>query len=389
MSRIKYIGFYDIDLNEERGACLASNTKMDYICEALVATGNDVEIISLLTTSKVARFSASLEQIKENIWLRKFSARRRSSSRIIRGLALYFDKVRLFIRLFFLLKRTDVVISYHSLASMWMMATLHKLIGFRLILEVEEIYNDVIKKSDKLRAKEIKALQASDAYILPCKELNDVVSVMRNWSNRGGGRRIGCRDLSTLKVLRDMGFDAYFSSCLTTTLFYEFGRIPFAEREGVVFCDVNFDKRFPLSILLKRRKMKKACEEILLSYKNEPVYKVTHMCPVSESHESRFALARSLLRLYSSAKVVITSRIHCALPCLAMGTPVILAVDNYDNKRYPGIDAFLNKVYYSSSGEFVADIQLQSGLVVNNEKHLSYANDLIRECESFVKSCSD
>lgn len=179
MSRIKYIGYYDIDLNEERGACLASNTKMDYICEALVATGNDVEIISLLTTSKVARFSASLKQIKENIWLRKFSARRRSSSRIIRGLALYFDKVRLFIRLFFLLKRTDVVISYHSLASMWMMATLHKLIGFRLILEVEEIYNDVIKKSDKLRAKEIKALQAADAYILPCKELNDVVNAER------------------------------------------------------------------------------------------------------------------------------------------------------------------------------------------------------------------
>ena len=246
------------------------------------------------------------------------------------------------------------------------------------------------------RIKEKAHLLAEGVNILPVsihihnkKELNDVVSVMRNWSNRGGGRRIGCRDLSTLKVLRDMGFDAYFSSCLTTTLFYEFGRIPFAEREGVVFCDVNFDKRFPLSILLKRRKMKKACEEILLSYKNEPVYKVTHMCPVSESHESRFALARSLLRLYSSAKVVITSRIHCALPCLAMGTPVILAVDNYDNKRYPGIDAFLNKVYYSSSGEFVADIQLQSGLVVNNEKHLSYANDLIRECESFVKSCSD
>src|SRR5262249_33119050 len=41
-------------------------------------------------------------------------------------------------------------------------------------------------------------------------------------------------------------------------------------------------------------------------------------------HDSRAAMAQQLLKLYSSAKLVITSRLHCALPCVAFGTPVIL-----------------------------------------------------------------
>src|SRR5699024_11247334 len=44
-----------------------------------------------------------------------------------------------------------------------------------------------------------------------------------------------------------------------------------------------------------------------------------------EIHEEgyRFELAEQTLRKYAEAKLVITSRIHCALPCLALGTPVI------------------------------------------------------------------
>ncbi|WP_264821067.1 polysaccharide pyruvyl transferase family protein [Acinetobacter schindleri] len=37
-----------------------------------------------------------------------------------------------------------------------------------------------------------------------------------------------------------------------------------------------------------------------------------------------------MLEKYSTAKLVITSRIHCALPCLAMGTPVIY-INGFDN----------------------------------------------------------
>ena len=38
---------------------------------------------------------------------------------------------------------------------------------------------------------------------------------------------------------------------------------------------------------------------------------------------ARFTAAYQLIEMYASAKLVITQRIHCALPCVAMGTPVI------------------------------------------------------------------
>ena len=37
--------------------------------------------------------------------------------------------------------------------------------------------------------------------------------------------------------------------------------------------------------------------------------------------------ADELLKKYAKAEMVVTSRIHCALPCTGMGTPVIY-VDN-------------------------------------------------------------
>lgn len=211
------------------------------------------------------------------------------------------------------------------------------------------------------------------------REVAEISSVIRSW-----GGVVGCRDLPTLEFLRKLGFHAYFSSCLTTTLFYKFGRMPYSERSGVVFCDVNFGSVFPLRDYFLRSRIKRVCGEILSSYKTDPIYTVTHSCSVLKTHEERFRLAEDLLSLYSKAKLVITSRIHCALPCIAMGTPVILVVNHYDDKRYPGIDGFLNKIYCSSAGKFVVDVNMKSGFVLNNDKHIPYAEKLIEQCEAFV-----
>ena len=37
---------------------------------------------------------------------------------------------------------------------------------------------------------------------------------------------------------------------------------------------------------------------------------------------------------YRRAELVITSRLHCALPCIAFGTPVILLTHKKDLERY-------------------------------------------------------
>lgn len=76
-------------------------------------------------------------------------------------------------------------------------------------------------------------------------------------------------------------------------------------------------------------------------YAQEAISYVTHECQLSVPHRERFELAKALLQRYANAKLVITSRIHAALPCLGLGTPVIL-ICPYDRKRFDGIAELLN-----------------------------------------------
>src|SRR5690606_24210023 len=49
-----------------------------------------------------------------------------------------------------------------------------------------------------------------------------------------------------------------------------------------------------------------------------------HVTPPYLSTATRFATAKELLKYYrDEAGLVITSRIHCAMPCAAMGIPVV------------------------------------------------------------------
>ena len=51
------------------------------------------------------------------------------------------------------------------------------------------------------------------------------------------------------------------------------------------------------------------------------------------SIENKLKEAERLLKKYAQAKLVITSRIHCALPCLALGTSVIFFDFGYVRKK--------------------------------------------------------
>ena len=64
-------------------------------------------------------------------------------------------------------------------------------------------------------------------------------------------------------------------------------------------------------------------------------------CDVEEEIERVEGVARKLLDRYrDEATLVVTSRLHCAGPCLGMGIPVILA-RNYFDDRYGWIDKYL------------------------------------------------
>lgn len=131
---------------------------------------------------------------------------------------------------------------------------------------------------------------------------------------------VGCRDEATVTLLREAGVDAWFSGCLTLALQRpEVARgdeILFVDVEGIAGPGADELACMPAEAARRRRFL-------------------THETRVVNGHERR-RQARELLARYAAAQLVVTSRLHCALPCLAMGTPVLL-VKNPDDPRFQGL----------------------------------------------------
>ena len=137
---------------------------------------------------------------------------------------------------------------------------------------------------------------------------------------------IGCRDEATLETMRENGIDAYLYGCVTATL-------PAGKRvEGKkIFC-VDTPDSFNEWALKKLIDFGNEIE-ILSHIQNSPLFNDgTYMEKVT----------CDLLEKYrKEAKLVITSRLHCMSPCMAMGIPVIAVTDNISH-RMGWIDRFLN-----------------------------------------------
>ena len=87
---------------------------------------------------------------------------------------------------------------------------------------------------------------------------------------------------------------------------------------------------------------------------------------------------------YSRAKLIITTRIHGALPCLALNTSVILINKNYDYKRFPGLYELLNTIGINKNKKFEIRVNIDDkGLVYNSKNFLEYSNKLKAQLRKF------
>jgi hypothetical protein len=69
----------------------------------------------------------------------------------------------------------------------------------------------------------------------------------------------------------------------------------------------------------------------------------------------------------------VTPRIHAALPCLALETPVILINKVYDYHRFGGLYDLLNTIGINSTNKFEIKINVNNlGLIYNSQKYLNY-----------------
>lgn len=223
---------------------------------------------------------------------------------------------------------------------------------------------------------------------------NEIIDIVKSWTKNGP---IGCRDISTMEFLQRGGIDCYFSSCLTTTLNREkvLSGKEKHERKGIYLADVDIDckvKVFPISHFfdsLKKYQTSKpwtnAVKQFLKHFDGEDIEITQHECSPTYTHEQRFEMAENLLTKYAQARCVITSRIHCALPCLALGTPVVLVTPSYDTLRYRGIDKFFNHIWLDENGKLSQQIDTLHGEIVNNDEFVSKANALKQRCFDFVK----
>lgn len=243
---------------------------------------------------------------------------------------------------------------------------------------------------------------------------------------------IGCRDINTANILKKNGVDAYFSSCLTTTLGYKYNYR--GKRKGIYIVDPvhyvpeassRFQKyKFIFYYIRYFNGINKYIKNIrehnnyYLSFNQQGINRYLclirsyilmrkilskkdldraeiitqfHYCNEYPSNESRFNRAEELINKYAKAEFVITSRIHCALPCLGLETPVIFLQNAEDSKestcRFDGLLELLNVIKFKRNNIIESPFKLPINIrsIQNKESYKAFRNDLIDKCTNFYK----
>jgi exopolysaccharide biosynthesis predicted pyruvyltransferase EpsI len=83
----------------------------------------------------------------------------------------------------------------------------------------------------------------------------------------------------------------------------------------------------------------------------QPVTAITHIVPEPRDPLARLAAAERLLEVYARAEMVVTTRLHCALPCLALGTPVLFMTRWPDHDR---LEPARRLTHWCTTDDFVA-----------------------------------
>ncbi len=125
---------------------------------------------------------------------------------------------------------------------------------------------------------------------------------------------IGCRDHVTVERFRLLGVEAYFSGCPTLTL----RRLPALRKPGTVVV-VDADR---VTCDWHTSDTRSLLAEFLPLLGKAKVSYRTHRIPFWMGSWPALKLLLGLRRIrdYSCASLVITNRLHVALPCLALGT---------------------------------------------------------------------
>ena len=188
--------------------------------------------------------------------------------------------------------------------------------------------------------------------------------------------KIGCRDPYTKGKLDELGIDSYFSGCVTLTLQRD-ENLPKPKEEYVVLVGVG-------------RSVEKAVRKQLAGT-GIGVEVVNPMRPQKStelSWEERKAQVQKMLAIYQNAKCVLTFRLHCALPCLALGTPVLLVRPNFSSIRFQPYKDWMPNAYPQEviDGKFA---EWMKNPPPNPDTYKETRENLIKLCNEFVEKAKN
>ena len=203
---------------------------------------------------------------------------------------------------------------------------------------------------------------------------------------------VGCRDVYTAEFLNDNGIEAYYTGCLTLTL-DSAGKYNHKDEDNQYIL-INSDYHERLLSYLKDKTDKKI---YVLHQDFAPSFKKAWFDSIPKSlynHTSyydgqeKLFLAENMLRLYENASCVITDRLHCALPSMALKTPVLLFNSRQKQERFDGLR---NLFTVTDIDGYENDFSIfnVNDPPENSDEYLKVRNDLIKQCKKFTGHIND
>ena len=172
---MKYFCYFDYNgkTYHQRSNPPAGATKLFYIAKCL----SEIEPTEIVSASGVIgkkSDKARIETVSDNLSIRYFFSLGRKSQ-IIGKIGTFLLHLQLFLYLFFNVSKEEKILVYHSLGYMKIIHLAKKIKKFKMILEIEEIYADVIG-NNKVREKELSFFECADGFLFPTKMLSDVIN---------------------------------------------------------------------------------------------------------------------------------------------------------------------------------------------------------------------
>lgn len=259
---------------------------------------------------------------------------------------------------------------------------------------------------------------------------------------------IGCRDTNTMKILDNVGIPNYFSGCLTLALGQKYKSEE--KNRQIIFVDPYYESGmqrknlFNIKITCKNfvalikhwsivKKIEKRFTYEFHSAISKFSSKLDHYWQIAAFYNSykdifsddvlcdaeyithdilqsdfkndteKLDYARYLVDKYAKARLVVTSRIHCALPCLGVETPVLFVTsENLESEinplrsqgRFGGLMNLFHVLRYTSKGIICNDKNINDRLegrkigkeflIENKPDYKKLRDKMIRICADFV-----